>query len=127
VAGGTVAAVSLLLIAVPPVSAAGPLIAVALFVYGIGALTFTVSNVTWRQLATPAQLLGRVTASMRLLIWIAQPVAAVLAGWLGSRLGLHHALWLGALGALLAPVPLLTAGLGSALPAGRAATAPDPG
>jgi MFS family permease len=115
--GGTVAAFAFLLIAAPPPSLAGPLIAAAMFVYGIGALTFTISNVTWRQLVTPSHLLGRVTASMRLLIWIAQPVAALLAGWLGSRLGLHAALWAGALGALLAPIPLLTAGLTAPPPA----------
>jgi MFS family permease len=111
VAGGTVASVALLLIAVPPPRLAGPFIAVALFVYGIGALTFTIGNVTWRQMVTPDELLGRVTAAMRLLTWAAQPVAALLAGWLGARIGLHAALWVGAFGVLLAPIPLLTAKL----------------
>jgi MFS family permease len=123
VAGGTVAAMAFLLIAVPPPSLAGPLVAAALFVYGIGALTFTVSNVTWRQMVTPSHLLGRVTAAMRLLIWIAQPAAALLAGWLGTRLGLHAAIWVGAVGALLAPLPLLTARL-SARPATSLGAAP---
>lgn len=60
---------------------------------------------------TPPDLLGRVTSSMRLLTWIAQPVAGVLAAWLGTRIGLHGALWFGALGALIAPIPLLTGSL----------------
>jgi MFS family permease len=109
--GGTIAALALLLIAVPPPQLAGPFIAAAMFIYGIGALTFTISNATWRQLVTPDELLGRVTAAMRLLTWAAQPVAALLAGVLGAKLGLHEALWVGAAGVLLAPVPLLTAGL----------------
>ena len=82
-----------------------------MFIYGIGALTFTISNATWRQLVTPDELLGRVTAAMRLLTWAAQPAAALLAGALGAELGLHEALWVGAAGVLLAPIPLLTARL----------------
>jgi MFS family permease len=115
VVGGTVAAAALLLIAVPPVRLAGPAIAAAMFIYGIGALLFTVGNVTWRQIVIPSDLLGRVTSSMRLLTWIAQPIAGVLAAWLGTRLGLHSALWIGAIGALLAPIPLLTGNLTRAL------------
>ena len=111
VLGGTVAAAALLLIAAPPATLAGPATAAAMFIYGTGALVFTVGNITLRQLITPPDLLGRVTSSMRLLSWIAQPAAGVLAAWLGTRIGLHDALWLGALGALSAPIPLLTGGL----------------
>ena len=77
-----------------------------------GALTFTIGNATLRQLTVPSEILGRVTSSMRLLVWIAQPIAALLGGWLGSRAGLHRALWIGAIGALTtAPIPLLASGL----------------
>lgn len=109
--GGTVAALALFLIAAPPPALAGPFIAAAMFIYGIGALTFTISNATWRQLVTPDEMLGRVTAAMRLLTWAAQPAAALLAGVLGAKLGLREALWVGAAGVLLAPIPLLTARL----------------
>jgi MFS family permease len=111
VIGACVAAGSFLLIAVPPPSLAGPFIAAGMFVYGLGALTFTVGNATLRQLTVPGAILGRVTSSMRLLVWIAQPVAGLAGGWLGSRIGLHHALWIGAVGALSAPTPLLASGL----------------
>jgi len=100
-----------LVIAAAPPAHAGPFIAGGMFVYGIGALTFTVGNATLRQLTAPPELLGRVTASMRLLVWIAQPVAGVGAGVLGSWLGLHATLWVGALGALAAPAVLLGSGL----------------
>ena len=111
VLGGTVAAGALLLIAVPPAGLAGPAIAAAMFIYGTGALVFTVANITLRQLLTTPDRLGRVTSSMRLLTWIAQPAAGVLAAWLGTRIGLHGALLPGALGALIAPVPLVAGGL----------------
>jgi len=115
-AGGTVAAVALLLIAAPPARLAGLGTAVAMFFYGVGALIFTVSNATLRQTVTPPDLLGRVTSSMRMLTWTAQPIAGVLAAWLGTRVGLHGALWIGALGALLAPIPLVTGNLARADP-----------
>jgi MFS family permease len=111
VIGGMVASSSFLLVAVPPASVAGPFVAAGMFVYGLGALTFTVANATLRQLTTPTELLGRTTASMRFLVWVAQPVAALLAGVFASRLGLHTTLWIGAVGALSAPVVLVASGL----------------
>lgn len=48
VLGGTVAATALLLIAAPPAALAGPATAAAMFIYGNGALVFTVSNITLR-------------------------------------------------------------------------------
>jgi MFS family permease len=124
VLGGVVAAAALLLIAAPPAALAGPAIAAAMFIYGTGALVFTVSNITLRQLVTPPDMLGRVTSAMRLLTWIAQPVAGVLAAWLGMRIGLHGALWLGALGALTALIPLLTGRLARASTEGQRLPAP---
>lgn len=114
VIGGTVAAASFLLFALPPASSAGPFIAAGMFVYGVGALCFTIANATLRQLTTPAELLGRTTASMRVLIWVAQPVAALLGGVVASRIGLHATFWVGAAGALSAPVVLMSAGLATA-------------
>lgn len=125
-AGGIVAASSFLLIAVPPAGVAGPFVAAALFIYGTGALTFTIGNLTWRQLTTPTNLLGRVTSSMRLLIWVTQPVAGLVAGWLGTRIGLHAALWIGAVGALCAPIALLAAGLRTERLTDGTAAAPSP-
>ena len=86
---------------------AGPFVATGMLVYGLGALVFTIGNAALRQLITPAQMLGKVTASMRLLAWIAQPIAGLLGGWLGSRLSLHGALWVGAAGAATAPIAML--------------------
>jgi len=111
VIGGTVAAAALMLLAIPPASIAGPFIAAGMFIYGIGALNFTVANATLRQLTTPQKLLGRTTASMRFLVWVAQPLAALLAGVIAFRIGLRATLWIGAIGALSAPAVLLSAGL----------------
>ena len=48
--------------------------------------------------------------------------AGVLAAWLGTRIGLHDVLWLGAIRALSAPILLLTGSLTRA----RAGQAPLP-
>src|SRR5262249_54909329 len=109
VVGGCIGAGAMLLIAVPPARAAPAFVAAGLFVYGLGALTSTPAGAAWPQLGVPPELRGRTPASMRFLIWVAHPVAGVLAGWLGSRLGLHPTLWVGAIGALFAPIALLTA------------------
>ena len=114
VAGGSVASLPWILVALPPARGAGPFVAAAFFVYGLGALTFTVGNATLRQLTAPPELLGRVTSSMRLLVWIAQPLAAIAGGWLASGFGLHAALWIGALAALMSPIPLYAWGVSSA-------------
>ncbi len=111
VGGGCVAAASFLLMAVPPPGVAGPFVAAGLAVYGLGALTFTISNATLRQATTPPEILGRVTSSMRVLVWVAQPAAGVLAGWLATAIGLRGAIWVSAIAALAAPLPLLLSGL----------------
>lgn len=113
VLGGCVASVAFVMIVIPPAREAGPFVAVAMFVYGLGALTFTVGNAALRQLTVPRDALGRVTSSMRLLVWVAQPIAGLLGGWLATVLGLRVALWAGAVAALTAPVPLLLSGLAS--------------
>ena len=111
VVGASVATASLILIAAPPAALAGPFVAAAMFVYGMGAVTFTVGNATLRQLTVAPDMLGRTGATMRVLTWIAQPIAGVLAAWLGTVAGIHVALWVGAVGVLLAPVPLVRSGL----------------
>jgi MFS family permease len=111
--GGSVAAGAMTLIAAAPPAWAGPFVAVGLFVYGLGALVFTVANATLRQAQTPPELLGRTTSSMRFLAWIAQPIAGILAGVLATALGLKGAMWVGAIGAAMAPLPLVASGLRS--------------
>ena len=124
-AGATVAALAFLLIAAAPTRTAAPFVVAALFIYGIGALTFTVNNATLRQLTIESQLLGRTTAAMRQLVWIAQPIAGVTAGWLGHRVGIHTAIWIGAIGALTAPIPLLAAKLSTRMQAEPSTPAPQ--
>jgi MFS family permease len=68
---------------------------------------FNVTQVSVRQVLTPAHLQGRMTASMRFLVWGTLPLGSLIGGALGTWLGLHTTLWIAALGGCLGAIPLL--------------------
>jgi len=89
------------------VAAAGGPFAVALLVLiggqaavGLGTPFYSINQITLRQAMTPANLLGRVNASRRFLVFGIMPLAALLSGLLGSWLGLRVTLTIGAGGLL---------------------------
>ncbi|MEO3753207.1 MFS transporter [Streptomyces sp. B6B3] len=90
--------------------AGGPaLVVVAVLAAGraLGALTDTVANIhQWslRQVVTPDHLAGRVTASQRFIVYGSGAVGALVAGALGSGVGLRPTLFVCAVGCLLAPL-----------------------
>ncbi|MFD8985477.1 MFS transporter [Streptomyces sp. NPDC059564] len=91
--------------------------AVAVALQGLGwtaFMTFKVTSVAYRQRLCPEPLLGRMTATFRFVVWGAMPVGALVGGLLGQHLGARPALWTGALGELLAVVPLLLSPLRTA-------------
>jgi MFS family permease len=73
---------------------------------GFFASFWTINAVSLRQAVTPAPLLGRVTATMRFVTWGLIPAGALLGGVLGTLVGLHNAIWIGAIGHVLVFVPL---------------------
>jgi MFS family permease len=68
---------------------------------------FNVTQVSLRQTVTPARMQGRMTATMRFLVWGALPLGSVLGGVLGAELGRRPTLWVGAIGGTLSAVPVL--------------------
>ena len=100
-----------LLIPLAPVSFPVPWVAVGSFLSGFSLVAFNVSQLGLRQAMTPSWLQGRMTASMRFLIQVPAPLGPIVGGALGTWLGLRPALWLAAVGALLAVVPLLASPL----------------
>lgn len=66
------------------------------FIFGVGSTLWGVNVMSMRQMVTPSELLGRVTASMRTLIIGALPIGAIVGGWLGEWVGLRAALGVGA-------------------------------
>lgn len=102
---------TLWLLAVPFFHADGRY-AVACLLQGLGwtaFMTFKVGTVSLRQRLTPAPLLGRVNATFRFLAWGSMPLGALAGGLVGQYVSVRAALWTGAVGELLAVVPLLVA------------------
>ncbi|MFC1421311.1 MFS transporter [Streptacidiphilus cavernicola] len=72
-------------------------------VYGVGWAAFNASGavyntaqISYRQAMCPPELLGRVNASIRWLIWSTVPASALIGGGLATWLGLRPTLWIGA-------------------------------
>jgi MFS family permease len=83
---------------------------VSLFVVGAliqsaGVTAYNICQVAYRQTVCPPHLLGRMTATMRFLVWGVLPLSGLLAGALGELAGVRGALWF--LTAALALTPLI--------------------
>ncbi|WP_374104366.1 MFS transporter [Streptomyces sp. ISL-43] len=77
-------------------------------------MTFKITSVAFRQQVCPEPLLGRMTATFRFVVWGCMPLGALVGGLLAEHFGARTALWTGALGELLAVLPLLLSPLRSA-------------
>lgn len=98
--------VSPLAFALAPRSYAALGVVAWLFVYGVAALTWSVNSLSLRQAVTPAALRGRVGATMQTASWGMIPIASLLGGILGGAIGLRPTILVGALGTLLAFLPV---------------------
>jgi len=90
----------------------GPIVVAAafLFVAQLGDASvaiYFIAEVSFRQAIIPGPFLGRVNASMQFLSQGLGPIAALLAGVLGSVIGLRFTILIGVLGVMLAGVWLL--------------------
>jgi hypothetical protein len=95
----------------------------------VTAMGVGVSNViiaTFRQSYCPAGMIGRVTATMRFVAFGATPVGALVAGALGTALGIRSAMWVMLSVLVLSGTVLLTPALtrNRSLPGGRMAAGP---
>lgn len=79
-----------------------PLLCASMFLNGLSGPMYNVNSVSLRQALTPDRLRGRVTASLRFVIWGTMPIGALLGGALGEAIGLRATLMLAALGMLAA-------------------------
>lgn len=81
--------------------------AVGLFAFGYGAVVYNVAQVSFRQAICPDRLLGRMNASLRVLVWGTLPIGGLLGGALGEWLGLRATLLVAAIGLMTAPLWVL--------------------
>ncbi|MGC5020182.1 MFS transporter [Micromonospora sp. DT47] len=81
--------------------------AVGNVVFAGGVVVLSVTTRTYRQTASPPELLARVMATVRFVSWGAIPVGGVVAGALAGVAGTRGTLFLFAVATLLAPLALL--------------------
>jgi hypothetical protein len=89
-----------------PAAAVGLIIA-AEFVMSWGTLVYNITQLTYRQRICPPELLGRMNASIRFIVWGVMPIGGFVGGVLGSWIGVPWTMWVGAIGGLLACVPVV--------------------
>lgn len=78
-----------------------PIVIVAQAFQSIGLTVYSISQISLRQAITPNELLGRVNASRRVLVFGVIPFGAVISGALGETIGLQPTLIIGAVVAFL--------------------------
>jgi MFS family permease len=96
----------MLLIPLSPKSLALPSLIAAMMLGGFASVVYNITQVSLRQAITPQRIQGRMNAVMRFLVWGTIPLGSLVGGALASTIGLRATLIVGALGGLLAIVPI---------------------
>ena len=96
-----------LLVPLAPKSQPLPLLVAGLGVTGFGGVVFNVTIRSLAQAITPNRLLGRTTAIVRLIVWGVIPLGTLLGGVVAETIGIRTAIWVGAVGASFAALPVL--------------------
>jgi MFS family permease len=97
----------LVLVPVAPAGYAIPAVVVAAAVASFGGVVFNVVAISLFQAITPDRLLGRMNASRRFVVWGVIPLGSLTGGLLTAWIGLRPTLFVGAVGASFAFLPLL--------------------
>jgi MFS family permease len=74
------------------------LFAAGWFAYGAFIVQYNIAQRSYRQTICPPELLGRMNATMRWIIWGTLPVGGLLGGALGSVIGVRPTLWIAVTG-----------------------------
>jgi MFS family permease len=83
------------------------LLAVAQVGFGAGVVLYNITQVSFRQGLCPPELLGRMNATMRFLVWGTLPLGGIIGGVLGTVIGVRPTLLVAAIGGSLAFLPVL--------------------
>jgi MFS family permease len=81
-------------------------VAGSFFVGGFCSVAWNINQVSLRQAITQPRMQGRMNATMRFIVWGTMPIGAILGGALGGIIGLQETIVVGALGGLIAFIPV---------------------
>ena len=82
------------------------LLALAQVLMWMGVVVYNITQVSFRQGLCPPELLGRMNATMRFLVWGTMPLGGLLGGILGSAIGTRRTLLVVAIGSSLTFLPV---------------------
>ena len=82
------------------------LLAVAQMLFWATVVVYNITQVSFRQGLTPPELLGRMNATMRFMVWGTMPLGAFIGGILGSTIGVRETLLVAAIGMSFAWLPV---------------------
>lgn len=72
------------------------------FFFSFAVLLYNTAQLSYRQRICPPELLGRMNASVRWIVWGTLPLGSLMGGALGTWLGIRPTLWIGVTGSVLA-------------------------
>ncbi|MGH2428610.1 MAG: MFS transporter [Candidatus Limnocylindria bacterium] len=98
---------ALLMIPLAPPDLAVPVLVASGVLVGWSTVVYNVNQRSLRQAITPDRMLGRMTATMRFIVWGTIPIGALAGGFLGELIGLRTTLIVAGLGVLVAFLPVL--------------------
>jgi MFS family permease len=76
-------------------------------VLAFGAVVYNIAQVSLRQQLCPDELLGRMNATLRFVVWGCMPMGALAGATIAGSAGPRTAVWVSAIGLMLAPLPLV--------------------
>ena len=93
-------------IAFAPDALIWPALAIGGLVGGFCGTAWNINQVSLRQAITPPRMQGKMNATMRFIVWGTIPLGAIIGGALGGIIGLQATIVVGAVGGLVAFVPV---------------------
>ncbi len=96
---GTLALGSLspLFIAVAPAAMPIPFLVAGGILGGFSQMAYNINQVSYRQAICPPRMQGRMNATIRFLVWGTMPIGSIIGGVLATVIGVHQAIWIGAI------------------------------
>jgi MFS family permease len=81
-------------------------LALGVFTGGFFGVVWNINQVSLRQAITPLRMQGKMNATMRFIVWGTIPLGNIIGGFLGGTIGLYQTMVVGAVGSLVAFVPV---------------------
>jgi MFS family permease len=86
-----------LLLALAPPATPIPFLIAGGLLGGFSQMAYNINQVSYRQAICPPRMQGRMNATIRFLVWGTMPIGSIIGGVLASTIGVHEAIWVGAL------------------------------